>query len=61
LNAEHLKATKNEMFPKKFVKLERELQTLKHFSKKKHEQKTFYYFSVALAIFPGPKISFISY
>ena len=35
MNAEHLKATKNEMFPKKFVKLERELQTLKHFSKKK--------------------------
>jgi hypothetical protein len=57
MNAEHLKATKNEMFPKKFVKLERELQTLKHFiKKKKHEQKTFYYFSVALAIFPGPKL-----
>jgi hypothetical protein len=38
LNAEHLKATKNEMFPKKFVKLERELQTLKHFSKKKKKK-----------------------
>ncbi len=39
MNAEHLKATKNEMFPKKFVKLERELQTLKHFSKKKNMNK----------------------